>query len=169
MYGLVRLILATPFLAAVILAQEKADPSPAPSPKSPIDELIPWLLHEDEQLHGVPFGEVIFDTTGKKVLAIDPGNETDRRVIREIGTVLDEVVRRLNQPDSVIQAVPRINEVSSHFEGLMRELFDAVPGFSCDFPPTAEGGEQRSGYPDLRLIDKQSKRVFYLDPKLYAA
>jgi len=27
---------------------------------------------------------------------------------------------------------------------------------------------QRSGYPDLRIIDVQSKRVFYLDPKLYA-
>ena len=27
---------------------------------------------------------------------------------------------------------------------------------------------QRSGYPDLRIIDLGSKRVFYLDPKLYA-
>jgi hypothetical protein len=27
----------------------------------------------------------------------------------------------------------------------------------------------RSGYPDLRIIDLASKRVFYLDPKLYAA
>jgi hypothetical protein len=28
---------------------------------------------------------------------------------------------------------------------------------------------QRSGYPDLRIRDLESKRVFYLDPKLYAA
>jgi hypothetical protein len=28
---------------------------------------------------------------------------------------------------------------------------------------------QRSGYPDLRIVDLTSKRVFYLDPKLYAA
>ncbi|MCA1658834.1 MAG: hypothetical protein LC627_06005, partial [Verrucomicrobiaceae bacterium] len=28
---------------------------------------------------------------------------------------------------------------------------------------------QRSGYPDLKLVDQQTKRVFYLDPKLYAA
>jgi len=27
---------------------------------------------------------------------------------------------------------------------------------------------QRSGYPDIRLVDKASGRVFYLDPKLYA-
>jgi hypothetical protein len=34
--------------------------------QAPIDQLIPWLLDEDQQLRGVPFGEVIFDTTGKK-------------------------------------------------------------------------------------------------------
>jgi hypothetical protein len=38
----------------------------------------------------------------------------------------------------------------------------------CDFPLTVEGKVQRSGYPDLRITDLESKRVFYLDPKLYA-
>jgi hypothetical protein len=28
---------------------------------------------------------------------------------------------------------------------------------------------QRSDYPDLRVVDVASKRVFYLDPKLYVA
>ena len=27
----------------------------------------------------------------------------------------------------------------------------------------------RSGYPDLRIVDPASKRVFYLDPKLYVS
>jgi hypothetical protein len=27
---------------------------------------------------------------------------------------------------------------------------------------------QRAGYPDLRIVDLASRRVFYLDPKLYA-
>ena len=39
----------------------------------------------------------------------------------------------------------------------------------CDFPLTVDGRVQRSGYPDLRITDLESKRVFYLDPKLYAA
>jgi hypothetical protein len=39
----------------------------------------------------------------------------------------------------------------------------------CDFPLTSEGKLQRSGYPDLRILDLDSKRVFYVDPKLYAA
>jgi hypothetical protein len=38
--------------------------------KPPIDQLIPWLLRENHQLRAIPFSQVIFDTTGKRVLAI---------------------------------------------------------------------------------------------------
>ncbi len=41
-----------------------------------------------------------------------------------------------------------------------------MPGLTCDVPPTRSGEHQRSGYPDLRIIDAESKLVFYLDPKL---
>src|SRR5256885_8505179 len=58
----------------------------------------------------------------------------------------------------------RINEVSSHFEDTLRELLNSTSGLSCDFPRTAEGKVQRSGYPDLRIVDLASTRVFYLDP-----
>jgi hypothetical protein len=85
------------------------------------------------------FGEVIFDATDKKVIAIDPQNATDQRVIKRISAVLDEVVRQLNESGSAIQGIPRINEVSSHFEDLMRELLNAAPGLSCDFPRAADG------------------------------
>jgi hypothetical protein len=136
--------------------------------KTPVDALIPWLLREDAQLRGIPFAEVIFDTTGKRVLRFNPEDEVDARVGKQIAGVLDEVMTHLNAPESVIQGIPRINEVSSHFEDLMRELLNKAAGFSCDFPKTAAGATQRSGYPDLELIDQQSHRVYYLDPKLYA-
>jgi hypothetical protein len=68
-----------------------------------------------------------------------------------------------------VQKVRRINEVSSHVETLLRELLSRTPGLSCDFPRTSEGRVQRSGYPDLRMVDAATQRVFYLDPKLYAA
>ena len=136
--------------------------------KPALDQLIPWLLDEDRQLRGVPFSEVIFDTTGKKVLAFDAKDPVDRRVAKAIGAACDETMTRLNAPDSAIQNVDRINEVSGHFEDSLRELLNATPGFRCDFPLTAEGKVQRSGYPDLRIVDLESKRVFYLDPKLYA-
>ena len=136
--------------------------------KPAIDQLIPWLLDEGAQLRGIPFSEVIADVTGKKVLPFDPKNEVDQRIGKAIGAACDKTIQRLNAPDSPVQKVARINEVSSHFEDALRELLNSSPGLSCDFPKTSDGKIQRSGYPDLRIVDLASERVFYLDPKLYA-
>jgi hypothetical protein len=149
-------------LATAALAQA------SPTAKGPVDQLIPWLLDEDQQLRGVPFSELIFDATGRKVLPFEANNAVDQRVAKAISAACDETMKRLNAPDSEIQNIDRINEVSSHFEDSLRELLNAAPGLQCDFPHTAEGKLQRSGYPDLRITDLESKRVFYLDPKLYA-
>ena len=147
---------------------ETAQPgSPTRATAAPVDQLIPWLLNEDRQLRGIPFGEVIFDTTGKRVLAFNRQDETDQRVAKQISAACDETLKRLNAADSVIQNVGRINEVSSHFEDALRDLLNTTPGLSCDFPHTAQNRVLRSGYPDLRIVDLASKRVFYLDPKLY--
>src|SRR4030095_6807675 len=165
-----------PKVALAIVLIAAVAPSPAALPQSPtpatgkaaVDQLIPWLLDEDQQLRGVPFSELIFDTTGRKVLPFAANNAVDQRVAKAISAACDETMKRLNAPDSVIQNVHRINEVSSHFEDALRELLNATPGLQCVFPVTAEGKLQRSGYPDLRITDLKNKRVFYLDPKLYA-
>src|SRR5947199_7896317 len=141
---------------------------PSSTEKAAVDALIPWLLQEDAQLRGIPFCEVIFDSTGKHVFACNPKDQTNARVLKQMSSVLDEVMARLNAPESPIQGIPRIDEVSSHFEDLIRELLNKTPGLTCDFPKTAAGGKQRSGYPDLELTDQQSHRIYYLDPKLYA-
>ena len=138
------------------------------SATAPVDQLIPWLLDEDRQLRGIPFAEVILDTTGKHVVPVDVNSETDQRVIKKISAACDEAMKRMNAPDSAIQNVARINEVSSHFEDTLRELLNSTPGLHCDFPHTTQDRAMRSGYPDLRIIDLANKRVFYLDPKLYA-
>ena len=166
-----QMVLSVALFAALgfALATNWAKEQKAAAPNPAVEQLIPWLLQEDSQLRGLPFAEVIFAATGKKVIAIDQGNETDRRVIKQISGALDHVVRLVNAPASAIQGIPRINEVSSHFEDLLRESLNAAPGLSCNFPRTANGVTQRSGYPDLRIIDRETKRVFYLDPKLYAA
>jgi len=147
---------------------ESTTPATA-SAKAPVDQLIPWLLDEDRQLRGIPFAEVILDTTGQHVLAVDAKNETDQHVIKQIGAACDQMIKRMNAPDSAIQNVARINEVSSHLEDTLRELLNSTSGLHCDFPHTTQDRAMRSGYPDLRIIDLASKRVFYLDPKLYAA
>ena len=143
--------------------------APSPAPKSAVDQLIPWLLDEQHELRGIAFSEVIFDTTGKHVLAIDPKNENDARIIKQMSAAMDETVRRLNAADNPVQKAARINEVSSHVEDTLREILNSTSGLSCDFPRTADGKIQRSGYPDLRVEDRTTKRIFYLDPKLYAA
>jgi len=150
-------------LAGEAPAQQKSQAN------GPVDQLIPWLLDEDRQLRGIPFAEVILDATGKRVLPVNTKDEIDQRVVKQISAACDETIKRFNTPDSAIQNVARINEVSSHFEDTLRQLLNAAPGLNCDFPRTAEGRVQRSGYPDLRIVDVASKRVFYLDPKLYVA
>jgi len=140
---------------------------PESRPEAAVDQLIPWLLDESRQLRGIPFAEVIFDTTGKRVLPVNPKSEVDQRVVKAISGACDETVKKLNAPGSAIQSTTRINEVSSHFEDALRELLNAEPGLSCDLPRTAQGRVMRSGYPDLRIVDLASKSVFYLDPKLY--
>lgn len=165
-------LIALSFVMTAAVAQSSATLLESPTPatgKAAVDQLIPWLLDEGEQLRGVPFSELIFDTTGRKVVAFDANNPVDQRVAKAISAACDETMKRLNAPDSAIQNVDRINEVSSHFEDTLRELINTTTGLQCDFPLTAEGKVQRSGYPDLRITDPESKRVFYLDPKLYAA
>jgi len=156
--------------AAVAQAAAALPESPTPARgKAAVDQLIPWLLDEGQQLRGIPFSELIFDTTGRKVLPFESNSAVDQRVAKAISTACDKTMERLNAPDSAIQNVGRINEVSSYFEDTLRKVLNTTPGLQCDFPVTVEGKLQRSGYPDLRITDLESKRVFYLDPKLYAA
>ena len=150
---------ATTALASAALAQR------SPAPKEPVDQLIPWLLDEDQQLRGVPLSEVILDTTGKKVLPFDANNPVDQRVAKAISAACNETMKRLNAPGSAIQNIDRINEVSSHFEDTLRELLNAAPGLRCDFPLTAEGKIQRSGYPDLRIVRSGEQARLLFGPK----
>src|SRR6476646_9505670 len=55
---------------------------PSSTEKTAVDALIPWLLQEDAQLRGIPFSEVIFDATGKRVARLQP-EERNRRASLE--------------------------------------------------------------------------------------
>ena len=130
-------------------------------------EFIGWLLQDDRELKGIPFPEVVLAVSGKHVLPLNTNLVEDRELLSRLGRALDEVMRRMNAADNAIHKQQRINEVSSHFEDEIKRVFGKTPGFACDFPKTAAGKVQRSGYPDLRMVDQQSGRVIYLDPKLY--
>jgi hypothetical protein len=162
---------STNCMAAAPLAEaDKTSKASLPEsrPEAAVDQLIPWLLDESRQLRGIPFAEVIFDTTGKRVLPVNPKSEVDQRVVKAISAACDEKLKKLNAPGSAVKITTRINEARNQFEDALRELLNAEPGLSCDLPRTVQGRVMRSGYPDLRIADLASKRVFYLDPKLYA-
>ncbi len=128
---------------------------------------ITAVFQADRELNGIPLATVIEATTGRKIIPIDLQREADRELIHKLGAALDEVLKRLNASNSVAQQQRRINEVSSHFENELKSVLNATPGLTCDFPRTASGKTQRSGYPDLRLADRKSGAIVYVDPKLF--
>jgi len=134
-----------------------------------VQTLIPWLLEEGATFKGIRFADVIAATSGKRVLPVNRTDPEEQRILTTIGTALDAVLTELNAPSSPTRAVKRVNEMSSHFENAIQARLNAVEGFTCAFPKTSAGKTQRAGYPDLVLRHRASGRVFYLDPKLYAA
>jgi len=135
--------------------------------KADVQKLIVAVSEAGGELKGIPFADVIKATTGKRILAFNQKNEVDRELLSKIGLAMDEVIKRMNATNSIAQKQRRINEVSSHFEDEMKRVLNETPGFACDYPHLASGKVQRSGYPDLRLVDKKTGRIIYLDPKLY--
>ena len=135
---------------------------------SPVRELIPWLLDEDAALKGILFSDVISATSGKRVLPVDRADADTARILKSIGTVLDDVLAQMNAADSPAKRQKRVNEMSKFFEDAIAAKLNKIEGFECGVPKTAAGHVQRSGYPDIRLVDKATGRILYLDPKLYA-
>jgi hypothetical protein len=138
-----------------------------PLPAADVGRVVQSLMSEENELAGVPFAQVVHAATGKKVLPLNLTNSADRELVGRISRAMDSVLRQLNATNGPAQQKRRINEVSALFEDAMKTELNAIEDFTCDFPKTATGGKQRSGYPDLRLMDKKSGRVIYLDPKLF--
>ena len=133
--------------------------------KSDASQFIAWLLQEDRDLKGIPFSEVLAATTGKKILPVDP--VADKPWLEKLGAILDRTLAKLNDPGHPIHAAGRINEASRFIEDELLAACNKMEGWSCGIPKTTTGEEQRSGYPDLRLVLEDGS-VVYLDPKLFA-
>ena len=127
-------------------------------------DLISWLLEDGRDMKEIPFSEVLTATTGKKIIPVDPA--ADKAWLGRLGKVLDQMLADLNDPSQGIHKAGRINEASRFIEDQLRLELNQQPGWKCMVPQKATGGEQRSGYPDLRLV-LENGDVVYLDPKLY--
>lgn len=139
--------------------------APAVAAEDPDAALVRSLLGENLSARSFSFATVAEACSGKRVLPLD-ASPAHLRVTAALEKALATTVAKLNQPDSPVRQLRRINEASRFFEdGLLKEI-NTTPGLRCDIPPNRAGKLQRSGYPDLRITDLESKLVFYLDPKL---
>lgn len=138
-----------------------------PSGKAQTDDvaLVKSLLGENLSERTFSFATIAEACSGKKVLRLDD-SPAHKRVVAAIHKALAETVAEQNKPDSPVRKLRRINEASKFFEDGIHARINAMPGLRCEIPPTRSGEHQRSGYPDLRITDVESGRVFYLDPKL---
>ena len=150
--------------AACAIAWLAAAPTAQAGKPSDTSQLISWLLEDGRDMRDIPFSEVLTATTGKKILPVDP--KADRPWLARLGTALDRVLADLNAPAHKIHQTARVNEASRFIEDELRAALSREPGWTCAVPSTSSGGEQRSGYPDLRLV-LENGDVVYLDPKLF--
>ncbi|MDD5199191.1 MAG: hypothetical protein PHC88_05255 [Terrimicrobiaceae bacterium] len=127
--------------------------------------LIHSLLKDREALHGVSFAEVLKVATGHRILPVNPREQAG--LLSQLGSALDAALAELNDPAHPIHGAGRVNEASRFVEDEIRRQLNALPGWKCSVPLTSGGREQRSGYPDLRVVTDRGV-IFYLDPKLYA-
>ena len=128
--------------------------------------LVRHLLAENLSKRRFDFSTVVQASADRKVIPLDENSSSHQRVIATITTALEESITELSRTDSPIRELRRINEGSRFFEEALMKKINATDGITCEIPTTREGEHQRSGYPDLRLIDEKSGEVFYLDPKL---
>jgi hypothetical protein len=148
----------------VALAKEPVV-APTPAQTAADAALVRSLLGENLSERTFSFATVAEACSGKRVLPLtsDPAH---LRVTAAIHQALKTTLAELNQPDSPVRALRRINEASKFFEDGIHKHLNETPGLKCEIPPNRSGEHQRSGYPDLRIVDLESKQVFYLDPKL---
>lgn len=127
--------------------------------------LVKMLLKEDLSGRSFDFPVVAHAVSGKKVIPLREMKSTER-LMRSIRRAVQVTIAEMNEPESPIKGLRRINEGSRYFEDRLQQLLDAEEGLRCEFPKTRDGSSQRSGYPDLMLTEELTGEVFYLDPKL---
>lgn len=137
------------------------------SAKKPTDdkELVRILLAENLSTRTFHFANVVHASSGKRVIPLsdDPRHQ---RMLAAIEKALADTIHELNEDDSPVRKLRRINEASRYFEDGLLARLDAVSGVTCSIPQTRAGTSQRAGYPDLRVFNEEDGTVFYLDPKL---
>jgi len=153
--------------ACFVSADEQKAPT---SEKTSTRELIQLLLAQDLGTRKFPFSEVVLAATGKKVLPLQTENSSHQAILKAIHRATKETVAELNQKNSPVRKLRRINEASRYFEDLILQKINSLPELTCTIPINNKGNAQRSGYPDMLITHTATDGTMthaYLDPKLY--
>lgn len=134
---------------------------------SEIEDIFAVLRNPDIGKRRFPFDLLVKNSTGRKVATFDKEDPASSAILEAIREAADHAMKIHSEEGSALRGLRRINEGSRFFEDTLREHIDANESLFCSVPETAEGREQRTGYPDLRIEHVESGTVAYLDPKLY--
>jgi hypothetical protein len=138
--------------------------------KATTDELIRHLLDQDLGIRKFPFPDVVFASSGKKVIPFEKSKRAHQETLTAVTKAADAAIQAMNRNVSPVRELRRINEASQHFENHLLKSIQTHPSLTCSIPKNSQGNEQRSGYPDLLIAHTANdgkKTYFYLDPKLY--
>ncbi|MFD2256918.1 hypothetical protein ACFSSA_09540 [Luteolibacter algae] len=147
------------------LLEKASEKSAAKARRSSDTELVRGLLNENLSDREFDFSVIAEAASGRKVIPLK-SRESGDRVIAAISKVMDGLLPEMSASGSPVHELGRINEGSKYFENSLLKRLGEIDGISCEIPETRGGSLQRAGYPDLKITDKSSGEVYYLDPKL---
>lgn len=160
------IILTTPSLNS---AQAEPEDS-SPSQKSNTQQLVQHLLNQDLGIRKFPFSEVVYAASNKRVIPTDHKNPAHTQILQAIEQAANAALNELNQADSPIRKLRRINEASRYFEDALLKHMQTSANLTCAIPQNSQGHQQRAGYPDLHITHTSpngTQTHAYLDPKLF--
>jgi hypothetical protein len=115
-----------------------------------------------QPVRSLPFRDVIWATTGHRVLSLDTNNPDHRKLVQLIQQAAQRAASQAHRQGLV---TARANEAGNAIEPLVRQALREV-GLVAQIPTNAAGKAQVAGYPDLEIVGPVR---CYLELKTYNA
>lgn len=128
----------------------------------PTSSLQAALAELNRPVRSVPFRDVIWATTGHRVLSLETNNPAHRELVRRLQEAAARAAAQA-QRQGLIAA--RANEAGNAMEPLVRRALREV-GLQAQVPTNTAGRAQVAGYPDLEIAGPVP---CYLELKTYSA
>ncbi len=114
------------------------------------------IFRLSKQVGHVPFSEVVRESSGFEVIAIDEQTEEDKELLRHLGFALNNFMKLAEKSGMRFKA-GRINDVGKKFENVVTEEVKKTPIHIKRLGS--------SGYPDFEITQDPNDRLTYLEIK----